>query len=379
MKDIDSTIPDFPSNFYIGTNAVNFYRDNMEIKSPLERGLISDWDIVSNLLRHTFGQELQVNVKEHPVLLSEPSFNTSALREKTTELMFEDHQVPALFLAKSPVLSAFAHGRATALVLESGHGTTVAAPVYDGYVLSKSMIKSQLAGDELTKIYNHIITSMGVQIKPNFLLSKKQNADGQFTITEKKIPALSPSFHHYRVLQVVQDIKESLCKVNETALDPHTFIADSETSYSLPDHQTYTPGINNVLIPEILFNPSKFIPQSYPGYSELQYIPAIHQMITNSINNTDVDIRKDLFQNILVTGGNSLFLGFNERLNYELNTTTSPLLKLKNQSLPTTIERKYAGFIGGSILGSLGTFHQMWISKQEYEEYGRTIVDKKCP
>jgi actin-related protein 4 len=45
---------------------------------------------------------------------------------------------------------------------------------------------------------------------------------------------------------------------------------------------------------------------------------------------------------------------------------------------PLTVERRFAVWIGGSILASLGSFHQMWVSKQEYDETGRAIIEQRC-
>jgi len=100
-------------------------------------------------------------------------------------------------------------------------------------------------------------------------------------------------------------------------------------------------------------------------------------MIINSINHVDQDIRSNLLGNIVVTGGTSLTYGFNDRLNNELQAAF-PGVRCKIHAPGSTIERKYAGWLGGSVLGSLGTFHQMWISKAEYEEVGAGIVEKRC-
>ncbi len=98
---------------------------------------MSDWDIIENLWRHTYFDRLRVDPKEHPVVLSEPSYNTTEQREKMAELIFEKFEVPAMFISKSAVLTAFASGKGTALVIDSGSGMTVAAPVHEGYVLQR--------------------------------------------------------------------------------------------------------------------------------------------------------------------------------------------------------------------------------------------------
>jgi actin-related protein len=104
-------------------------------------------------------------------------------------------------------------------------------------------------------------------------------------------------------------------------------------------------------------------------------------MIVNAIGKSDVDIRKEFFRGIIVSGGGSLFNGFVERLNTELVETVPQQMKKEVKLIAPAMsaERKYSTFIGGSILGSLGTFQKMWMSKSEYAEHGKGLVERKCP
>lgn len=106
-------------------------------------------------------------------------------------------------------------------------------------------------------------------------------------------------------------------------------------------------------------------------------IQAVQDMILESVNQCDVDIRRDLCSGIIVTGGNTLYSGFVERLTEELNQRFAQRVKIVSSNYAT--ERKCGAWIGGSILGSLGTFQQMWMSKAEYEETGKSLVERKCP
>lgn len=374
-------------NWYVGTNSVSVARKGMEMRRAMNgRGVVGDWEVTSKLFGHVY-ERMQVEAKEHPVLLSEPSFNTSALRERATELLFEEHGVPALFLAKNAVLASFAHGRATSVVLESGASTTAAVPVHDGYVLSKSLIQSPLAGDELTRIYEHIIRSeFGNPLRPSFSISKKVGKDGDvISVSDKPLPGITSSFSSYHAHLLVQDIKEGTTKVfQESNLAIDYSLPSSESSppllqYILPDGSSLSPGSWRYRLPEIMFNPSLHTPSSYSSHSSISSLPSVQQMLFQAINSCDSDLKKDLLQNIFITGGNTLFPGFSDRLISELSSLFGPQIKLKNQSLPSPSERKNATFIGASILSSLGTFHQMWMSRQEYDEYGKGLVDRKCP
>ncbi|KAH3766564.1 actin, alpha skeletal muscle [Pelomyxa schiedti] len=101
----------------------------------------------------------------------------------------------------------------------------------------------------------------------------------------------------------------------------------------------------------------------------------IHEICYNSIMKCDVDIRRDLYSNIVLSGGTSMFPGMADRMQKEMTTLAPTTMKIKIIAPP---ERKYSVWIGGSILASLSTFQDMWITKEEYNESGPAIVHRKC-
>ncbi|XP_050843940.1 actin-like protein 6B isoform X2 [Serinus canaria] len=123
--------------YYIDTNALHVAREGVEVLSPLKNGMIEDWECFQAILDHTYGKHVKSEPGLHPVLMSEAPWNTRAKREKLTELMFEHYNIPAFFLCKTAVLTAFANGRSTGLVLDSGATHTTAIPVHDGYILQQ--------------------------------------------------------------------------------------------------------------------------------------------------------------------------------------------------------------------------------------------------
>jgi actin len=126
-----------------------------------------------------------------------------------------------------------------------------------------------------------------------------------------------------------------------------------------------TIGNERFRCPEVLFKPS-LIGKEDDG---------VHQLTYDSIMKCDVDIRKDLYGNIVLSGGTTMFEGIAERMEKEIVALAPSSMKIKIVAPP---ERKYSVWIGGSILASLSTFQQMWISKQEYDESGPQIVHRKC-
>jgi len=323
-------------DWFVGDDA-QAKRGVLQIRYPIEHGIVTNWDDMEKIWHYTFYNEMRISPEEHNVLLTEAPMNPKQNRERMTQIMFETFNVPAMYVGIQAVLSLYSSGRTTGIVLDSGDGVTHTVPIYEGYSLPHAIMRVDMAGRDLTEHMMKLLMESGYS----------------FTTSAEK--------------EIVRSVKEQLSYVALDFEEEMTNAAKQpvDKEFELPDGEVIKVGTQRFRCPEALFKPS-YIGLEADGY---------HDMTFKSINKCDIDVRRDLYSNIVLSGGTTMFNGLPARLEKEIGNLAPSAIKPKVVAPP---ERKYSVWIGGSILSSLTTFQNQWVLKREYDEAGPTIVHNKC-
>lgn len=321
------------ADFFLGTQAEEL-RGILTLRYPMAHGVVQDWNDMELIWRHIYS-EMKVVAEEHPVLLTEAPNNPRKNREKTAEIFFETFGSPALFISWQAILSLYASGRTTGVVLDSGDGVTHAVPVFEGFALPHAVMRADIAGRDITE---------------NLMLHLRKAGH---------------TFHTSAEREVVRQIKEQKCYVAFNPEKEEQVEHDrAQHNHKLPDGTLIHLGAERHRAPEVLFQPN-LIGLEYPG---------IHELLTFSISRADLDLRMTLYSQIVLSGGTTMFEGFGNRLLNEVRKQAPKDIKIRISAPP---ERKFSTWIGGSIFASLATFKKVWVSKDEYDEEGFHILHRK--
>lgn len=325
-------------DLFLGSEAEE-KRGVLALKYPMAHGIVEDWDDMERIWGHVYKQ-MKATAKDHPVLLTEAPQNPLKHREKAAEYFFEKLGVPSMVVSVQGVLSLYATGKTTGLVLDSGDGVTHAMPVFEGYAVPHAVQRSNVAGRDVTE---HLVRLMR---------------------------RCGRVFHSVDQREYVRGIKESECYVavdreeEEKKANARGSDAAPLKEFKLPDGEALQLGPERFRAPEILFHP-ELIGSEFAG---------AHNLALNAINGSDVDLRSALFGEIVLSGGSTMFAGFGDRLLAEVKKVAPKDIKIRISAPP---DRRMSTWIGGSILASLGSFKTMCVSKDEYKEKGCSVMHAK--
>jgi len=332
---------------YNSNNSKNFKanRDGRAVStliSPMERGVVDDWDMMERLYEAIYSNpKINVSPENQPLLISEPCENPKENRYHMAEILFEKYKVPSLYIASQPVLSLYSTGKSSGLVVEVGHSVSQIVPIFEGFPLYHAICKSEFGGQDLTAYLRQMLEKA------------------------KKYDQLV-NFNTLAGYKTVTEIKEKLCYVSQNIGEEQYNVGMSE--YVLPDRKVIQISHEAYKCPEALFDPK------LAGRDDVM---GVHRSMYHVYDKSDDYIKQILMDNIVLAGGSTMFQGFKERLVYEFSRT----LTEKTGSSPNKIvraenDRVFGAWIGGSILASLPTVQQLWITRQEYDDNHDAIFSR---
>ncbi|KAL3777822.1 hypothetical protein ACHAW5_001925 [Stephanodiscus triporus] len=331
-------------SYFVGRK-LDEHRGAFLLEYPMERGRVVDggWDAMELLWEHIYSKSnLNAKMDEHPALLTELPHNPTSHREQLAEVFFETFRAPALFLAPPAVLSLYASGRTTGVVLDVGEGVTHCIPVYEGYALPHSIIRSDVAGMDVTARLQLLLRNSGVAFSTTA-------ESGFCSMMKEEVCYVSNVPSRY-------ESDFAICGMAAGTRD-----TSAKAKYQLPDGQVIDLSYERHRSSEVLFQPFLFGSEERP----------IHEVLLTSILQSDMDLRSTLFSNIILSGGSTLLPGLGDRLLYEVRLRAPERTRIRISAPP---ERRESSWVGGSILASLTTFKHMWVGRSEYEEYGSSIL-----
>ncbi|CAH4032006.1 actin-like protein 6A [Pieris brassicae] len=351
---------------YIDVTELHVPRPSMEVQTYMKDGQIENWDLFEKMLDYCYTKVIRSPSEHHPALFTEAVWTSRPTREKLAELLFEKYQAPAFFLVKNAVLAAFANGKSTALVIDAGASQTSAVPVVDGYALVNAAVRSPVGGDHLVAQAKNMLNNMHIQMLPVYSIQTKEviRERERARYTLKTLPAgLTPSWQQYMLKRQYEDFCHCVAQVSEIAYDERTAAVVPGVHHEFPGgyHQDFGP--ERFKLTECLFEQSLGAPH----------------LACAAAASCDADARPALWASVVACGGVAAMGGWTERLAKELAARAPSSHRLKTHAAPSPVERRFAAWIGGSILASIGSFQQMWISSQEYDEGGKGQLERKCP
>lgn len=318
-------------------------RQMLQINYPVENGIVTNWEDMKYIYEYLFGpKKMNIDPKDSKILFTEAPLNPVKNRQRMLEVMLEHFQFNECTLAYQAILTLYAQGIVTGVVVDIGDGVTHICPVVDGFCLQKSISRLNVAGRDITRYLVRLLLLRG------YVFNQSSDFD------------------------TVQSMKEKVCYVAHD-LDQERKLALETTvlneTYTLPDGRTIKLASERFEAPEVLFRPSLL------GLE----VPGVADQVFKVINSAPMDVRRTLYGQIVLSGGTTMYAGFPTRLERELERLYSEKI-LKGQpdrALKSIIQieapprRKHFVFLGGAVYANIMKDQQsVWISRKDYEEAG---------
>jgi len=326
-------------------------RPSLDCAYPVEEGRVKNWEDMMHLWNYTFYEKLAINPNEHKILLTEPPMNPAKEREQLVTTMFETYGFNQINISIQAMLTLYAQGLFTGVVVDTGDGVTHTVPVYDGFVPQNLIKRLNVAGRHITQYMIKLLLLRGY------------------------------AFNRTADFETIRQIKEKFCYVAydidvERRLALETTVL--EENYTLPDGRVIRIGRERFEAAEALFNPDLMDVESKTG--------GMSEMVFRMIQEADMDTRTAYYKHIVLSGGSSMYPGLPSRLEKDItkfyhdevlqgDTARLKKFKLRIEDPP---RRKHMVFLGGSVLADIMKDRgEFWMSKAEYDDQGAAAMLSK--
>jgi actin-related protein 3 len=308
-----------------------------------------------------FFKYLRCEPEEHAVLLTEPPLNAPENREFTAEIMFETFNVSGLYIGVQAVLALMASwstkkardsgvaGSMTGTVIDSGDGVTHVIPVVEGYVLASSIKHVPLAGRDITEFIQRLLREREANIIP----------------AEESLQVAARIKEQYGY--ICPDLAKEFAKFDR---DPSKHIKQYHGHHPRTK-QPYSVDIayEQFLGPELFFHPEIF---------SSTFTTPLPDLVDGVVQQCPIDVRRDLYKNIVLSGGSTMFKHFGRRLERDLKHIVDGRTPVGATAVDVNVishsSQRFAVWMGGSYLAASQHFEQLCISKRDYEERGPSVA-----
>lgn len=346
-------------DFYIGNEALSAATGpNYSLSYPIRHGQIENWDHMERFWENSIFKYLRCEPEDHYFLLTEPPLNPPENRESTAEIMFETFNCSGLYIAVQAVLALAASWTSskvqdrslTGTVIDSGDGVTHVIPVAEGYVIGGAIKNIPLAGRDITHFIQSLLRDRG---ESDTSLQTAEQIKQQFCYVCPDMVKEFKKFDQYPQEKFAQYIVETVDK-----------------------KKTVDVGYERFLAPEIFFNPE---------ICSSDFLTPLPTVVDQVVQSSPIDVRKKLYKNIVLSGGSTMFKDFGRRLQRDIKSLVNERIELSEQLSgvkSTGVEvqvishkrQRNAVWFGGSLLAQTAEFKSYCYTKQDYDEYGPSIV-----
>eukprot|EP00485_Elphidium_margaritaceum_P012698 CAMPEP_0202706582 /NCGR_PEP_ID=MMETSP1385-20130828/18982_1 /ASSEMBLY_ACC=CAM_ASM_000861 /TAXON_ID=933848 /ORGANISM="Elphidium margaritaceum" /LENGTH=460 /DNA_ID=CAMNT_0049365087 /DNA_START=50 /DNA_END=1432 /DNA_ORIENTATION=+ len=369
-----------------------------KLSYPIQGGVVTNWNDMIQLWQYLYTDVLNVDIKQHPVLLTEPPLNPISNRIRTTQIYLEYFETPSIYFVPPSVLALYASGRLSGCVLDSGHGVTSCTPIVDGYAMPHGVSRMDIGGQHITEYFAFILSKMGEYHfqTTSELQTVRMIKEEQCTLNAFEVDTmLHPNYHATGMMGMSSANNLLSTKLSKLGGAYQIGLGsksagnlrgggggggmlglggkndDQSPKYNLPDGTELSIGNTHERAAEILFDPAII------GYTESR---GVHHLVLESIRKCDASARHRLYDSIYVCGGNSMIKNFTQRLSNELKSkivskSNNRHFKIRNWS--DGLEKNLVAYVGGTLLASNSQFQELFITKQQFDEEGTSVLFRR--